>query len=90
MITIFLFLKKGVVEFSNLIKNENMIWWGEGRIDTIDKYSDRSLALMREAGCRMIFFGAETGNDAILKKMDKGGHSIGCADPVLCSTYGQV
>jgi len=65
--------EKRVVEFSNLIKDENMIWWGEGRIDTIDKYSDTSLALMREAGCRMIFFGAETGNDAILKKMDKGG-----------------
>jgi len=65
--------EKRVVEFSNLIKDENIIWWGEGRIDTIDKYSDRSLALMREAGCRMIFFGAETGNDAILKKMDKGG-----------------
>jgi radical SAM superfamily enzyme YgiQ (UPF0313 family) len=65
--------EKRVVEFSNLIKDENMIWWGEGRIDTIDKYTDQSLALMREAGCRMIFFGAETGNDAILKKMDKGG-----------------
>jgi radical SAM superfamily enzyme YgiQ (UPF0313 family) len=65
--------EKRVVEFSNLIKDENMIWWGEGRIDTIDKYSDQSLALMREAGCRMIFFGAETGNDEILKKMDKGG-----------------
>ena len=65
--------EKRVVEFANLIKDENMIWWGEGRIDTIDKYSDQSLALMREAGCRMIFFGAETGNDAILKKMDKGG-----------------
>jgi radical SAM superfamily enzyme YgiQ (UPF0313 family) len=65
--------EKRVVEFSNLIKDENMIWWGEGRIDTIDKYSDQSLALIREAGCRMIFFGAETGNDEILKKMDKGG-----------------
>jgi len=62
-----------VVEFSRLIKNENMIWWGEGRIDTIDKYSDESLKLMRDAGCRMIFFGAETGNDEILKRMDKGG-----------------
>jgi radical SAM superfamily enzyme YgiQ (UPF0313 family) len=65
--------EKRVVEFSNLIKNENMVWWGEGRIDTIDKYSDESLKLMRDAGCRMIFFGAETGNDEILKKMDKGG-----------------
>jgi radical SAM superfamily enzyme YgiQ (UPF0313 family) len=65
--------EKRTVEFSKLIKPEKMIWWGEGRIDTIDKYSDASLALMRESGCKMIFFGAETGNDEILKKMDKGG-----------------
>jgi anaerobic magnesium-protoporphyrin IX monomethyl ester cyclase len=65
--------EKRTVEFSKLIQPEKMIWWGEGRIDTIDKYTDASLALMRESGCRMIFFGAETGNDEILKKMDKGG-----------------
>ncbi len=69
--------EKRVVEFSNLMKNENMIWWGEGRIDTINKYSDTTLALMREAGCKMIFFGAETGNDEVLKKMDKGGTQTG-------------
>ena len=61
------------VEFSKMIQNEKINWWGEGRIDTIDRYGDESLALMRKAGCRMIFFGAETGNDAILKQMDKGG-----------------
>ena len=65
--------EKRTVEFSKLIKPEKMIWWGEGRIDTVDKYSDESLTLMRESGCKMIFFGAETGNDEILKKMDKGG-----------------
>jgi anaerobic magnesium-protoporphyrin IX monomethyl ester cyclase len=65
--------EKRTVEFSQLIKPENMVWWGEGRIDTIDRYSDDSLALIRESGCKMIFFGAETGNDEILKKMDKGG-----------------
>lgn len=69
--------EKRTVEFSKLIKNENIIWWGEGRIDTIHKYNDESLALMREAGCRMIFFGAETGNDTILKQMDKGGTQSG-------------
>ena len=69
--------EKRTVEFSGLIKNENIIWWGEGRIDTINKYTDDSLALMREAGCKMIFFGAETGNDAILKQMDKGGTQSG-------------
>lgn len=66
-----------VVEFSKLIKNENLVWWGEGRIDTIDKYADDSLALMREAGCKMIFHGAESGNDEMLKKMDKGGTQSG-------------
>lgn len=65
--------EKRTAEFAQLIKHDNMTWWGEGRIDTIDKYSDATLSLMRESGCRMIFFGAETGNDEILKKMDKGG-----------------
>ncbi len=65
--------EKRVAEFSKLMEHENMSWWGEGRIDTIDKYSDETLRLMRKSGCKMIFFGAETGNDDILKKMDKGG-----------------
>lgn len=65
--------EKRTIEFARLIKNENISWWGEGRIDTIDKYADESLAVMREAGCKMIFFGAETSNDDLLKKMDKGG-----------------
>ncbi len=65
--------EKRIVDFSNLIKKENMIWWGEGRIDTIDKFKDETLQLMYEAGCRMIFFGAESGNDTLLKEMDKGG-----------------
>lgn len=65
--------EKRVVEFSKLMINEGMSWWGEGRIDTINKYSDESLALMRKAGCKMIFLGAETGNDDVLEQMDKGG-----------------
>lgn len=69
--------EKRTVEFAKLIGPENMVWWGEGRIDTINKYSDASLALMRESGCRMIFFGAETGNDTVLKKLDKGGTQNG-------------
>lgn len=69
--------EKRTVAFSKLMMNENMVWWGEGRIDTINKYSDESLALMRKSGCKMIFFGAETGNDALLKKMDKGGTQTG-------------
>jgi anaerobic magnesium-protoporphyrin IX monomethyl ester cyclase len=69
--------EKRTVEFAQLIQKEEMVWWGEGRIDTIDRYSDASLALIRESGCKMIFFGAETGNDAILKSMNKGGVQSG-------------
>ncbi len=65
--------RKRVVDFSKLILNEGIRWWGEGRIDTIDKYSDEDLELMKAAGCEMIFFGAETGSDEVLKQMDKGG-----------------
>jgi anaerobic magnesium-protoporphyrin IX monomethyl ester cyclase len=73
----FFVAEKRVVEFSHLIKQDKMIWWGEARIDTMDKYKDETLQLMYEAGCRMIFFGAETGNDEVLKKMDKGGTQTG-------------
>lgn len=69
--------KKRVIEFSELVINDNIQWWGEGRIDTINKYSDKDLHLMRRAGCRMIFLGAETGNDQVLKQMNKGGTQSG-------------
>lgn len=65
--------EKRVAEFSRLMLHENMSWWGEARIDTVDQYSDETLSLMRKAGCKMIFFGAESGNDNVLLQMDKGG-----------------
>lgn len=69
--------EKRTVAFSKLIRNEDMNWWGEARIDTLDRYSDESLAIMREAGCKMIFFGAESGSDQLLQFMDKGGKQSG-------------
>lgn len=69
--------KKRVLEFSKQILNDNISYWGEGRIDTINMYSDEDLKLMRQAGCKMIFLGAETGNDAVLKQMNKGGTQTG-------------
>lgn len=69
--------KKRVLEFSELIMNDNISYWGEGRIDTINQYTDEDLRLMRKAGCKMIFLGAETGNDVVLKQMNKGGTQSG-------------
>jgi len=69
--------EKRAVEFAKLILPEKMNWWGMARIDTMDKFTDESLSLIRKAGCKIIFFGAESGNDKILKQMDKGGTQNG-------------
>ncbi len=69
--------EKRTVEFARLILPEKMSWWGMARIDTMHKFKDSSLALIRDAGCKIIFFGAESGNNAVLKQMDKGGTQTG-------------
>lgn len=69
--------EKRTVAFSTLIKPEKMNWWGMARIDTMDRFKDSSLHLLREAGCKIIFFGAESGNDNVLKQLDKGGTQTG-------------
>jgi anaerobic magnesium-protoporphyrin IX monomethyl ester cyclase len=46
-------------------------WWCEARIDTFNRYSDETLRAIRDAGCAMIFFGAESGSDWVLKEMQK-------------------
>src|SRR5207253_3022941 len=69
--------EKRTVEFGRLIKPEQMNWWGMARIDTMSRFKDSTLSLMREAGCRIIFFGAESGNNKILKQLDKGGTRTG-------------
>ena len=69
--------EKRAVAFSRLIRPEQMSWWGMARIDTMSKFKDESLSLIREAGCKIIFFGAESGNDKVLHQLDKGGTQTG-------------
>jgi anaerobic magnesium-protoporphyrin IX monomethyl ester cyclase len=65
--------EKRVAEFSERILPLKMAWWGEGRSDTLYQYSDSSLKAMRDAGCKMIFTGAETSSQEKLDLMNKGG-----------------
>lgn len=62
-----------VADFAERVLDAGVSWWGEGRIDTMQKYSDRTWRLMRDSGLRMIFMGAESGSMETLKRMDKGG-----------------
>jgi radical SAM superfamily enzyme YgiQ (UPF0313 family) len=48
-------------------------WWGEGRIDTLLKFSDSTWRAMAQSGLRMVFLGAESGSAETLARMDKGG-----------------
>jgi radical SAM superfamily enzyme YgiQ (UPF0313 family) len=48
-----------------------MRWWCEGRVDILLRYSDDTLAALRRAGCTMIYVGAESGSDWVLKEMKK-------------------
>jgi anaerobic magnesium-protoporphyrin IX monomethyl ester cyclase len=60
-------------EFAERIRDLGIAWWGEARVDTLLKYSDRTWELMRRSGLRMVFLGAESGSDETLKRMNKGG-----------------
>jgi anaerobic magnesium-protoporphyrin IX monomethyl ester cyclase len=58
-------------ELADRLAPLNLRWWCEGRSDIMMKHSDSTLEALRRAGCTMIFFGAESGSNAILKEMNK-------------------
>ena len=60
-------------DFAARIMDLGISWWGESRIDTLLKYSDRSWALLRDSGLKMVFMGAESGSNETLRRMNKGG-----------------
>jgi radical SAM superfamily enzyme YgiQ (UPF0313 family) len=47
-------------------------WWCEARVDTLSRFSDETWRMLARAGLAMVFCGAESGSDAVLRKMDKG------------------
>ena len=52
-------------------RRSNLRWWCEARVDIVLGYSDDTLRRLRAAGCVMIFFGVESGNDEVLRDMKK-------------------
>lgn len=60
-------------EFAERIRGSGIAWWGESRVDTLLRYSNAAWRAMRESGLKMIFLGAESGSDEVLRRMNKGG-----------------
>ncbi|HAX48466.1 MAG TPA: radical SAM protein [Ignavibacteria bacterium] len=69
----FFVAEKRVYDFAKAVNGLGIGWWGEARPDTVMKFSDDTWQMMADAGCKMIFYGAETSNDELLKLMHKGG-----------------
>jgi radical SAM superfamily enzyme YgiQ (UPF0313 family) len=68
-------------EIARRLRGAGVAWWGEARPDTLMDFSDSTWRMMREGGCKMIFLGAESSSDDVLRQMDKGGTQN--ADTVL-------
>jgi radical SAM superfamily enzyme YgiQ (UPF0313 family) len=49
-----------------------LAWWCEARIDALGRFSDQTWRMLKAAGLKMVFCGAESGSDEVLAKMSKG------------------
>ncbi|MEA3017627.1 MAG: anaerobic magnesium-protoporphyrin monomethyl ester cyclase [Sphingomonadales bacterium] len=47
-------------------------WWCEARVDALARFSDDTWRRLKAAGLKMVFCGAESGSDDVLRKMSKG------------------
>jgi anaerobic magnesium-protoporphyrin IX monomethyl ester cyclase len=47
-------------------------WWCEARVDALMRFSDDTWRRLKAAGLKMVFCGAESGSDEVLRKMSKG------------------
>jgi radical SAM superfamily enzyme YgiQ (UPF0313 family) len=57
-------------------------WWCQARLDTMNTYGDATWRALRESGLHMMFFGAESGSDAVLARMAK---PMGTAATLECA-----
>ncbi len=67
----FFLLEMHAKELCERIGPLNLRWWCEARIDVMLRYSDRTWETIRRSGLTMVYFGAESGSDARLKRMSK-------------------
>jgi radical SAM superfamily enzyme YgiQ (UPF0313 family) len=67
----FAFDKKRLAEIFRLMRKNNLkfSWKCNSRVDVLD---EKTLRLMKENGCHVIFFGIESGNEEILRYYKKG------------------
>ena len=66
------FLKEEhAVEIAERLTPLGIRWWCEARIDLMLRLSDDTWRKLRKSGLSMVFYGAESGSDEVLKAMNK-------------------
>ena len=58
-------------EFAERVAPLGLRWWCEARIDLMLRFSDDTWRMLKKSGLTMVFYGAESGSDEVLKKMNK-------------------
>ncbi len=71
---LFTFYPEKIIKFCNLLKEKkiDLTWNISSRVDTLN---EELFKIMKDAGCRIIYFGIESGDENILKIIKKG-HTI--------------
>ncbi len=64
-----------VAEIAERLTPLNVKWWALGRVDILMQYSERTWAAMAASGLKMVFSGAESASEQVLKTMNKGGQA---------------
>lgn len=67
----FFLREEHAVELAERIAPLGLRWWCEARVDAMLRFSDDTWRKLKAAGLTMIFFGAESGSDEVLRKMNK-------------------
>ena len=66
------FLKEDhAVELCERLTPLALSWWCEARVDAMLRFTDGTWRAIRRSGLKMVFFGAESGSDEVLRKMAK-------------------
>lgn len=59
-------------ELAERIAPLGLRWWCEARVDALMRFSDDTWRLLKRSGLTMVFCGAESGSDDVLRRMNKG------------------
>lgn len=70
---IFFHHRKRVLEIAQHLRDEypGLKWKAAARVESMGKYSEEELNLLRDSGLRSVMFGVESGSEAVIKRMNK-------------------